>query len=248
MDELSEFSGPAPQQLPSLEDAIHATSAEVLKALVPDTQFSEDLALSLLTRSDLPPEIFDQLSKNAVVRKSRKAKLAIISHPKAPRYVALALLRQLFTFDLMKVALTPTVAGDIKAAADEVLIQRLESLSSGERLSLARRASGRVVAALLMDSEARVFRTALESPRLTEALVIRGLMSATCSAALVRTVCEHSKWSLRREIRIALLRNPKTPPNYAQDFAQGLPPGLLKEILQSSRLPEQVKVRLLRPE
>ena len=246
MDQLLKPPGAVFQ--PRLEEAIHSTSAEVLKTVVLDPQFSEDLALGLLNRSDLPGEIFEQLSKNSVVMKSRKAKLAIVAHPKAPRYVSLTLLRQLFTFDLMKVALTPTVAGDIKAAADEVLIQRLESLSSGERLSLARRASGRVVAALLLDKEPRVFQVALESSHLTEALVIRGLMSAGCSTGLARAVCEHPKRSLRRDIRIALLRSAKTPPNFAQEFAQGVPLTLLKEVLQNSRLPAEVKSRLLRPE
>lgn len=248
MDEALKSTGVAVAQRESLEHAAQNPSAEVIKTFIPDPQFNEDNALALLKRNDLSPEIFEQLSKNSVVKKSRKAKLAMVSHAKTPRYVSVALLRQLFTFDLMKVALTPRVAGDIKAAAEEVLIQRLESLSTGERLSLARRASGRVVTALLRDSEPRVFQAALQNPRLTEALVIRGLMSAGCSAGLVGAVCEHPKWSLRREIRIALLRNPNTPPHLAQQFARGLQQPLLREILENSRLPEQVKRGLLRPE
>jgi hypothetical protein len=231
-----------------LEEAIHSTSAEVLKAAAADPGLNEDLALALLKRGELPPEVLDQISKNAAVAKSRKAKLAVVGHPRTPRYVSVALLRQLFTFDLMKVALTPVIPGDIKAAAEEALIKRLEGLSSGERMSLARRASGRVVGALLLDSETRVIQTALENPRLTEALVIKALMRTGSSAAFVRSVCEHTKWSLRREIRVALLQNEKTPPRFAEEFAKALPVARLKEILQSSRLPEAVKSRLLKPE
>jgi hypothetical protein len=229
----------------SLEEAIHSASAEVLRAAAADPALNEDLALALLKRSDLPPEVLERISKNAVV-KSRKAKLAVVAHPKTPRYVSVTLLRQLFTFDLMKVALTPVIPGDIKAAAEEALVKRLESLSLGERISLARRASGRVAGALLLDPETRVIRAALENPRLTEALVIRALMSAGSSAGLVRMACEHAKWSLRREIRVALLRNEKTLPRFAEQFAKALPVARLKEILQSSRLPEAVKSRLLK--
>ena len=232
----------------SLEEAIHSTSAEVLRSAAADPALNEDLALALLKKNDLPPEVLEQISKNATVVKSRKAKLAIVGHPKTPRYVSVTLLRQLFTFDLMKVALTPVIPGDIKAAAEEALIKRLESLSSGERISLARRASGRVVGALLLDRETRVIQAALENPRLTEALVVRALMSAGSSAALVRMVGEHAKWSLRREIRVALLRNEKTPLRFAQEFARALPATLVEEILQSSRLPEGVKSRLLKRE
>ena len=231
--------------LASLEEAIHGASAEVLKAAAADPALSEDLALALLKRSDLPAEVFEPISKNAAVVNSRKAKLAIVGHLKAPRHLSLSLLRKLFTFDLMKVALTPVAPEDIKAAAEEALIKRVESLSMGERMSLARRASGRVVGALLLDPETRVIQAALENPRLTEALVVKALMRAASSAALVRTVCEHPKWSLRHEIRIALLRNEKTPIRVAQLVAKALPVPLVKEILHSSRLPEAVKNRLL---
>jgi hypothetical protein len=229
----------------SLEEAIHSSSSEVLKAAAADPALNEDLALALLKRNDLPAEVLEQISKNAAVVNNRKVKLAIVGHSKAPRHVSLSVLQKLFTFELMKVALAPVIPGDIKAAAEEVLIKRLESLSSGERMSLARRASGRVVGALLCDSESRVIHAGLGNPRLTEAVIIRALMRSGSPATLVRAVCEHPRWSLRHEIRIALLRNDKTPARFAQEFARALPATILKEILQSSRLPEAVKSRLL---
>jgi hypothetical protein len=230
----------------SLEEAIHSTSVEVLKSVATDPALNEDLALALLKRNDLPGEVVETISKNGAVVKSRKAKLAIVGHLKTPRHVSLSLLRRLFTFDLMKVALTPVIAGDIKAAAEEILIKRLESLSSGERMSLARRASGRVAGALLLDSDIRVIQAALQNPKVTEALVVKALMMTGSPAGLVRTVCEHPKWSLRREIRVALLRNEKTSKRFAEEFAKTLPAAQIKEILHSSRLPEGVKINLLK--
>jgi hypothetical protein len=234
------------KQTVPLEEAIHSTSTEVLKAAAADSALNEDLALALLKRNDLPAEMLEQIAKNAAVVKSRKAKLALVGHLKTPRHVSLSLLRQLFTFDLMKVALTPVIPGDIKAAAEEALIKRLESLSLGERTSLARRASGRVVGALLLDPETRVIHTALQNPRVTEALVIRALMGSRAPRALVRAVCEHPKWSLRHEIRVALLRNEKTPIRFAEEFASMLPAAQVKEILHTSRLPQAVKRGLLK--
>ena len=63
------------------------------------------------------------------------------------------LARQFYTFDLLKVALSPRVPADVKVAVDNVLISRLKTVTLGERLTLARRASGRVAAALLLDVE-----------------------------------------------------------------------------------------------
>jgi len=218
-------------------------------ATTPDetaSELSEDLALASLKRSDLAPEAIEQLSKNQIAGKSRKVKLAIVAHPKTPRYVSAPLIRQLFTFDLMRVALAPIVPGDIKRAAEDVLVNRIESVSSGEKLSLARRASGRVAAQLLHDSEQRVFRAALQNPRLTEASIVRALLREDASSPFVVAVCHDGKWSLRREVRIALLCNEKTPMARAVEFARSLPVKVVREILRRSRLPANVKDYVLK--
>jgi len=204
----------------SKEEFIDICSADALGDVAAGAALNEDLALSILQRNDLAPEVLAELSKSTAVAASRKVKLAILAHCKTPRYISLSLLRQLFTFDLMKVALTPVMAGDLKAAAEDALIKRLESISSGERMSLARRASGRVAGALLSDPEPRVMRTALENPRLTEATIIKALMSPSSSAAFAHAVCEHAKWSLRRDVRMALLRNEKTQDRFLGEFAR----------------------------
>jgi hypothetical protein len=206
-----------------------------------DLALTEDLALTLLQRTDLPPEALEALSKNGSLMKSRKVKLALAQHPRTPRHVSLPMVRHLFTFDLMKIALTPVVPADIKMAADEALINRLETISTGERLTLARRASGRVAGALLADAESRVMTTALENSRLTEAAIIKAVSRSDSPAPFVEAVCRHPKWSVRREIRMALLRNAKTPLARAVEFARSLPANVVREILNGSHLPANIQ-------
>ena len=207
---------------------------------------TEDLALALLQSRDMLPEAIEHLSKNAIVTKSRKVRFALASHSRAPRHISLRLVREFYTIDLMRFALLPAVAADIKHAADELLVARLASVTLGERISLARRASGTVAAALLLDKEARVWQMALENPRLTEAAVVKTVLRLNSNAAFVETVCHHPKWLLRPEIRMALLRNDKTPLARALEFASTLPPAQLRDILYNSRLPEKVKACLLK--
>ncbi len=243
-----------PEPASAREAAENSAAYPVGDSLPPINQFisasdpllTEDIALSLLKKNDLPVETIEGLSKNACVARSRKVKLAIVSHVKTPRYVSLALVRQLFIFDLMRVALAPVVAGDIKRAAEDALISRMEAISAGEKLSLARQASGRVAAALLADKEPRILRAALENARLTDTLVIRALTRPDSSPELVHTVSHHPKWSLRREVRIALLRQEHTPMGRALEFSRSLPIPLLKEILQNSRLHANTKSLLLK--
>jgi hypothetical protein len=228
----------------SLDEAIASSSIETLQAAASDPALSEDLALGLMQRADLPSEVLERLSKGRAA-KGRKVKLALVGHPRTPRHTSMALVRQLFTFDLMQVALTPTIAGDIKVAAEETLLKRLESIASGARLSLARRASGRVAAALLLDPESRVVAAALENPRLTEALVRQALLRADATPVLVHAVCEHPRWSLRREIRLALLHSDQTPIDRAVEFARSVSPTQVQEVLRSSRLPAIAKASIL---
>jgi hypothetical protein len=228
----------------SLSDDAHSASPEMLISTASNPALTEDLALALLKRSDLPAQALDQLSKNSDLMKNRKVKIAVVEHARTPRHVSVPMVRHLFTFDLMHVALTAAVPADIKMSAEEALINRLERLPQGERLSLARRASGRVAAALLRDPEPRVIQAALENSRLTESAVVKALMRQDASA-LVEVVCLHFKWSVLREIRMALLRNQATPQDQALEFAQSLPAVLVREILDDSRLPAAVKERLL---
>ncbi|PYX42560.1 MAG: hypothetical protein DMG81_01330 [Acidobacteria bacterium] len=130
---------------------------------------TEDAALALLKRPDLSCEEIERLGKHGSLLRSRKVKLAMLEHARTPRHISLPLVRQLYTFDLMQVALTPVVPADVKLAADDALCHRLETISSGERLTLAHRGSSRIAEALLADAEARVVHAALQNSRLTEA-------------------------------------------------------------------------------
>lgn len=237
----TEIAAAAPKTPSNLEGAIHSPSAEILLTAAADPALTEDLALALLKRADIPSEILERLAKNRNISKFRKVKLAVVTHPHTPRHVSLPLVRQLYLFDLMQVALTPTVPADLKIAADEALVTRLETVSLGEKLSLARRASARVAAALLLDKEIRVMQAALENSRLTEASIVKTIMRSDASAAFVQAVSRNPKWSVRHEVRLALLGNEKTPSSFALEFARSLPRPQLREILQKSRLPAHVK-------
>jgi hypothetical protein len=242
---------PAPRKLSpaeraQLEARVHDTSTEVLREAAADARLTEELALALLARRDLHQTVLEALSKNGTVMKHRKIIIAVVCHPRTPRYVTLPITRHLYTFELMQIALTPGVAADLKLAAEESLVARLESISAGERLALAKRASGRVAAALLMDAEPRIIEAALLNPQMTEAWIVKGLMADDPPQGFVEMVCRHPKWSVRREIQLTLLRNDKTPLPRVLYFAKGLPSAVLRDALKHFRLTATVKMYLIK--
>jgi hypothetical protein len=202
----------------------------------------------------------ERLAKSASLRQSRKVRIALVTHPHTPRHVSLPLTRSLHTLDLMKAALSPLVPADVKIAIEELLIARLKMVTKGERLTLARRASGRVAAALLHDlenangrildaatyaRETRVMQIALDNPRLTEALVIQGVLHPAATAALVDAVARHPRWSKRKEIRAALLRTEHLSLARALEFIAAIPASQRQDLLVNSRLPEKIKAQLV---
>src|SRR5579864_4833901 len=229
----------------SIEPSLAPGSASGHASATPESDIvTADLALAALKDRDLASEVIEQISKNTAVMKSRKVRLALAAHPRAPRRIVLRLIRELYTFDLMQFSLLPAVAADLKRVAEELLVARLASISLGERISLARRSSGKVASALLLDRESRVWQTALENPRLIESAIVTALLRPGPSPAFVKAVCHHSKWSVRPEIRMARLRNEYTPMARAREFARRLPPAQLRDVLHSSRLPERIKAYL----
>lgn len=161
-----------------------------------DSSISESSILAQLQRPDLPAETAERIAKNAASLKSRKIKIALVCHPHTPRHVSVPLARQLYTFELVKVALSPSVLPDIKVAVDDILISRLKSITIGERLTLARRATARVAAALLLDVEAGEGKTPNTiAEEVTEAIVRRQKRNAEPSMYLrvMRTALENKR-------------------------------------------------------
>ncbi len=235
-----------PSAIPSsLAERAQSRDAEVLTGVAADPGITEELALSLLTRRDFPAPAIEALAHNLGLLKHRKVMVGIVSHPRTPRHVSLPSVRQMYTFDLVKVAMLPAVPTDVKVAIDETIVARLEQISEGERLTLAKQASGRVATALLLDPQKRVATAAMDNPRMTEAGIVKALGDRDSTQHLVDAVCRHTKWFLRRDIRLALLRNEHLSLAQAIACAAHLPPPLLREVLSKSKMKPEIKEYLL---
>jgi hypothetical protein len=170
-----------------------------------DAQLSEDGALALLARRDLPSQAIEALRRNPALASGRKVLPVIAAHPRTPKHIAVALARQMFTFELLRVAQTPGAPADVQRLCEDTIVSRVDSISAGERLTLAKSGTGRVAAALIHATEAHIREAALNNPRLTETLIVRELMKNDVSRVTIDAIQQQAKWSLRREIRDTIL-------------------------------------------
>jgi hypothetical protein len=240
--EIKKISLPADADL---ERLVHDSSPEILAAVAADTRLTQDLALALLNHRDLPREALEALNKNGSLMRQGKVRMAVVMHPRTPRHVSVPTIRHLYTFELMQVALLPSIQPDVKRAAEEVLIGKLASISLGERTTLARRSSGRVAAALLLDKEERIMQAALANPQMTEVSIVKALKAEHGTELLAPAVSRHQKWSYRNDVKAALLGNKNTPSGRLIHLAAELPIHLIKDVLRSGRLSSPAKNSLL---
>jgi hypothetical protein len=195
-----------------------------------------------LARNDLSSDVIGSLARNVAVMKSRRVLKALVAHPRTPRHVSLPRTRHLYTFELLELALSPAVAADVKLAGEEVILTRLANTSPGERLTLAKRGSKRLAAALLLDSDTRVMEAALRNSRMVEGSIVRALQNPKATPALVEAICRNSLWSVRREVQVALLRNPHTPLACARQYLRALPAKVLEDL--QGYFPEEMEAEV----
>jgi len=192
----------------ALDNWLFHPSQEVLEAVLENPRLSEQHLLVLLSRRDLRREILARVAQNREWMSSYAMKLAVLRHPRTPRHLALPLIKFIYLFDLLAVALTPGLPTELKRLAEDAILSQKEGLALGQRIALARRGSLRVAAGLLGDRERAVIEAALSNPSLTEQAVVSALLPEKSLPELADAVMKHSRWSFRHGVKLALVRSP----------------------------------------
>ena len=190
-----------------LESLVYHGSRDVLEALLANPRLGEQQLIILLSRKDLPREIAVAIAQNRDWMKSYSLKLAALRQPRLPRHLAIPLLKFIYPFDLLQICSTPGIAPDLKRFVEDSILAHREGLAAGQRITMARRGLQRIAGGLLQDPDPRVIAAALDNPALTEQAVATALLSDASSPELTEAVANHSRWSKRRQVRLALVRS-----------------------------------------
>jgi hypothetical protein len=216
----------------ALETLIGSGDPQVLAAVLENPSFDERLLCRLLERKDVSTELLDRVSRRAEWIRSYPVKLRLARHPHAPRLVALAIVRQLFLFDLVKVSLLPSARAEVRRIAEDLVLNRLEQLALGQKITLAKQGPARVAAALLAEGLPATLACVLENAFLTEAQITRVLARSGLSARVVEAIARHPKWSASAHVRIALVRHPLTPLARVMAFLPDISLADLRDLLR----------------
>jgi hypothetical protein len=217
----------APQNLELLE---HDADEGTLLALLENPKLEEAHVTQLLERLDLSADVLAAVAARGKWVASEAVRLRLAQHPRTPKRVALAVVRQLFLFDLVRLARLPSAPPDIRRVAEEIILARLPRLALGEKLALARRGPSRVVGAILAEGHPQATKLALGNPFLTESQVLKVLAKPGVHERVIAAIAQHAKWSAQYNVRAALVRNPLTPAPCVLGFLPNLTLPDLKDI------------------
>lgn len=220
---------------------IHDPGETVLLALVQNPNLDESHLAQLLERLDLSPNVLDAIAAEKKWLASEAIRLRLAQHPRTPKRIALAVVRQLYLFDLVRLHLLPSAPADIRRLAEEVILTRIPQLPVGQKLTLARRGPARVAGALLAEGHPQALKLALDNAFLTESQVLKVLAKPGLPERVVAAIAQHQKWAARYNVRIALLRNPHTPPPCILAFLPHLTLVDLREIAALRDLPTHAR-------
>jgi hypothetical protein len=152
------------------------------------------------------------------------------------------MLNHLYWKDLRLVAENLRLNPVLRRSAEDLLTVRLAELSLGEMISLARSATRGLIEPLAGSGESKVLEALLGNPRLQErdAALIAG-NEETPGETLDR-ISRHPTWGIRPEVRLALLRNPRTPVHAAMRLLRGMPRQDLRKLGRDMKIPRIVRV------
>ncbi|MCK5826172.1 MAG: hypothetical protein KAG93_04000 [Desulfuromusa sp.] len=208
---------------------------DYLQALLKNPQIGEDHLLILLKRRDLSAALINSLYKKQQPSLSHQLLLAVVKNPATSGALVRNLLPQLRLFELLDLCFLPGVTPDQKLAAERAVLQRLPTTPLGNKITLARRGTATIVGELLKEGQTQIFEACLGSPRLKEVAIYQFLREATASAETISLVARHNRWNQRPNLRLAILKNPKTPDIWFTLWLPKLHNHIIKQLLASYR-------------
>lgn len=200
-----------------------------------------DMTLLFKNRAVLPA-LLSKIGRDRRWTRHGEIKLGLVRHPRTPYALSRTFVPHLRWTELLEVAKDPKLPPALRRDAESLLRSRLPEMALGERIALARQAPPSLAPDLLQTPDPRVLRALLGNPRLQERDVVAIASSASCPVEVLAFLAERSPWGGRLDVRLALVRNPRTPVAAALRLTALLPKTHLTRLSRDESAPRIVRM------
>ncbi|HXG58484.1 MAG TPA: hypothetical protein VNL91_05650, partial [Thermoanaerobaculia bacterium] len=211
---------------------IRSFSREELRRFLTDalSSLTEDEALAVLENPYVTPAMLQQMAQSPRLTGFYSVRLRLVAHRQTPQQHATKLVHYLYWTDLVRLSTDVKISAQVRRAMENLLLNRVEELTLGEKVESARRCSHALIKVLLFDPDPKVFAALLINPRLREDDLVHLASSPRATAEKLALLASDGKWSFRYAIRKALVMNPVTPRSAAVAQLRHLTPKDLRMI------------------
>ena len=217
-----------------------------LRLSLSNPKITVDHLIILLRNPRITSEIVQSISRNDEWMFNYKLQVAVVNCPKTPFPLAHRMVQLLFWRDLLKVTGNFKLHPKLRRVAENQLRDKVQNLTLGEKITLARTAPRPVIAFLRWLNEPEVIRALLRNSHLVEDDIMVLINEESTPDFILDAIGSDFKWSLPYPIRVALVRNRKTPLRISLKFLSRLQKQDLRTISDAPHTPELVRRAAIR--
>ena len=206
-----------PKSIKSLprEELLHFVKENLLNLL-------EDETLAVLDNAYVTPQVCQWIAQTQRLMGFYSVRARLVAHKQTPLAHAVKLVHYLYWTDLVRLSVDVKVPAPVRRAIDTILVNKVDKLTLGERITSAKRCSHALIKELLFDPDPKVFEGLLINQRLREDDLLLVAGSDRASAEQLRLIAGDRKWAYRYAIRKALVMNPLTPRSVSAPMLRSL--------------------------
>ena len=183
-------------------------------------------------------EIYDSQRNNYRIR------FHLIQHPRFPVKVALNIIQQLFTMDLIRLIKNRRSNPFIRKKAETEFMIRFQRLALGEKISILKTAPAQVLNYFIEESDMRVLKVILKNPECTEELILKFINRKSRRPEFYLAL-ESTEWTRRPAIVDAVIRDNQAPIKLILDLIPLLKSAQLKRLYHDKNTHDIVKTHII---
>jgi hypothetical protein len=206
-----------------------------------DLSVASMAVIEVLIEDAAEPALFDEIVQ---ANQGRQEILELLlNHPDTPEQVKNHILGilQLPVKPQTNVVAAATDEHRQKQAKPQKLLQRIQTLSVGERLQLALKGGREIRSILVKDSNKQVMLSVLDNQKITDSEIELIAKSRQVPEEALRIISKNREWLKNYAITFALATNPKTPPGISVTLISSLKVKDLVLLDKNRNVPELVR-------
>jgi hypothetical protein len=176
----------------------------------------------LLRNTGITRDIVEEICRNEEWLSHQNVQFGIVNCPKTPHTLALRVLQLLYWNDLLKTAANMRLPPRLRRTAESHLRDKVNELTPGEKMTLARTGPRVVISFLRSETEPRIIAALLRNPHMIEGDVVQIANDEFAAPEVLAAIGKDYKWSGSYAVRLALVRNERTPLPAALAFVSRL--------------------------